>query len=509
MIIRAEIIRAANGAADGFATHRDAASVRSANGRRRARGGFSLLELLVVVFILLTVTAISLPLVVPAMSGRQVREGARMLNTFINAARSRAIETGRPAGVWIERLPGLREAAANIYYAEIPPVYSGDYLDSSVELFAVNGTPTASGVTGCNIFTWERVDTSCKDYWNIVVPRSRTTFNTDIWASPDPLEQQVVREGDLIQIEGSDRRIPLKIVKASISGATSATAGNLWWYIYRGRNCDPAAGPDGPYYNPPLRRPTGEFVIHWFDRNIHVSGAAVRTTTNVPFNSNVIGLKYKIYRQPIKLQAGSIKLPDGVVIDLGFSSITNGNNSDSGLPFHARQDPTNVNNPWWGAPVYPQDETPIILVFSPGGHMERIYFRMTEGFSGTAAANRQWLWGGMEPFGQIHFLVGKIEKVLPDEYYLKAQDATTNYEKQRKKNWVDTENFWVNVNPQTGFVSTAIVNGWGTIIGNNQALIGEAQFDPANNETGAANPARVYQTRLKARYARVMGGVAN
>jgi type II secretory pathway pseudopilin PulG len=494
MIIRAEIIRAGNGAADGFATSRAAVSDRSANGRRRARGGFSLLELLVVVFILLTVTAISLPLVVPAMSGRQVREGARMLNTFINAARSRAIETGRPAGVWIERLPGLREAAANIYYAEIPPVYSGDYLDSSAELFVVNGTPTASGVTGCHTFTWGSVDPSCKDYWNIVVPRSRTTFNNDIWASPDPREQQVVREGDLIQFEGSDRRIPLKIVKASINGATSASPGNLWWYIYRGRNCSSSTGPDGPYTND--RGVTGEWGIRWFDRNLSVDGAFIRTTTNVPFNSNVIGLKYKIYRQPIKLQSGSIKLPDGVVIDLGFSSITNGNSSDSGLPFHPRQDPSNVNVPWWGAPVYPQDETPIILVFSPGGHMERIYFRMTEGFSGTAAVNRQWLWGGMEPFGQIHFLVGKIEKVLVDEYYLLAQNAQTNFDKQIKKNWLDLENYWVNVNPQTGFISTSIVDDVGLV------------FD-GNNNNGGTNPANVWVTRQKARYARVMGGVAN
>lgn len=476
-----------------------------AGGRRRVRGGFSLLELLVVVFILLSITAISLPLVVPAMSGRQVREGARMLNTFINAARSRAIETGRPAGVWIERLPGLREAAANVYYAEIPPVYSGDYLDSSVELFAVNGVPTSSaGTMSGSIFTWESVDPSCKDYWNIVVPRSRTTFNTDTWASPDPLDQQVVREGDLIQIEGSDRRVPLKVVKMNIAGATSASSSNLWWYIYRGRNCATNTGPDGAYTN--QRQLNGEYVINWFDRNINVNWSTIRVTTTTPFNSNVVGLKYKIFRQPIKLQAGSIKLPDGVVIDLGFSSVTNGNNNDSGMPFHARVDPSNVNVPWWGAPVYPQDETPIILVFSPGGHIERIYFRMTEGNSGTAATNRQWLWGGMEPFGQIFFLVGKIEKVLPDEYYLNAQSSQVNFDKQIKKNWLDTENLWVTVNPQTGFVSTAIVDDIQT---NASALTGVTTILDGDNRNGGANPSNVWITRQKARYARIKGGVAN
>lgn len=465
------------------------------------RRGFSLLELMVVVFILLTVTAISLPLVVPAMSGRQVREGARMLNTFINAARNRAIETGRPAGVWIERLPGLREAAANIYYAEIPPVYSGDYLDSSVELFTVNGVPTSgTGTMSGNIFTWERTDTSCKDYWNIVVPRSRTMFNTDIWSSPDPLDQQVVREGDLIQIEGSDKRIPLKTVRINIAGATSASTSNLWWYIYRGRNCSSSTGPDGAYTNE--RELTGEWVIRWFDRNIPVSWSAIRSTTTVPFNSNVTGLKYKIYRQPIKLQAGSIKLPDGVVIDLNFSSITNGNNSDSGMPFHARCDTSNasaVGVPFWGPAIYPQDETPIILVFSPGGHVERLYFRMTENLLGNVTtAGRQWLWGGMEPFGQIFFLVGKIEKVLPDEHYMLAEDATTNFNKQIKKNWLDPENFWVSVNPQTGFISTAIVDDISTQ--------GHQILNPANNREGGADPNNVWHTRQKARYARISGG---
>lgn len=53
------------------------------------RGGFTLLELLVVILIMLSVTAITIPVVAPAMKGRQIREGIRMLNTFLNAAQSR------------------------------------------------------------------------------------------------------------------------------------------------------------------------------------------------------------------------------------------------------------------------------------------------------------------------------------------------------------------------------------------------------------------------------------
>lgn len=421
-----------------------------------------------------------------------------MVSTFINAARNRAIESGRPAGVWIERLPGLREAATTLYYAEVPPVYAGDFLDSSVELFFVNGVPVAGNapING-NIFNVGSTDATCKDYWNIVVPRGRTVFNADAWASPNPLDQTVVREGDLIQIEGSDRKIPLKTVKMNIAGATSASSQGLWWYIYRGRNCDWDRGPDGPYNN--ARNLNGDWQINWFDRNLPADWHNVRRTTVTPMNQNAVGLKYRIYRQPIKLQAGSIKLPDGACIDLGFSSITNGDSNNSGLSFHPRTGTDTGNNivPYWGKASLPQDETPIILVFSPGGHVERLYIRMSEGLANAAGTqNRQWVWGGIEPFGQIHFLIGKVEKIFPDEFFETTKSAQENFDIQSKKNWLDLENFWVNVNPQTGFISTAVVDEVPT----------GSYFDPANRLAGASNPNNVYMTRAKARYARLAGG---
>lgn len=461
--------------------------------RRRA---FSLIELMVVILILLSVTALSIPLVTPAMSGRQVREAARMVSTFINAARNRAIETGRPAGVWIERLPGLREAATTLYYAEVPPVYAGDFLDSSVELFFVNGVPVSgNGPMNGNIFNVGSTDPTCKDYWNIVVPRGRTVFNADAWASPNPLDQTVVREGDLIQIEGSDRKIPLKTVKMNIAGATSASSQGLWWYIYRGRNSD---APDGAYNN--YRNLNGEWQINWFDRSLPVDWHNLRRTTVTPMNKNAVGLKYRIYRQPIKLQSGSIKLPDGTCIDLGFSSITNGDSNNSGLSFHPRTGINTANNtivPFWGKASYPQDETPIILVFSPGGHVERLYIRMSEGLTNaTGKQNLQWVWGGIEPFGQVHFLIGKIEKIFPDEYFETTKSAQENFDIQSKKNWLDLENFWVNVNPQTGFISTAVVDEVPT----------GTYFNAADRLAGASNPNNVHLTRAKARSARLAGG---
>ncbi|HEX3654387.1 MAG TPA: hypothetical protein VHV55_01200, partial [Pirellulales bacterium] len=86
----------------------------------KARRATTLLELLVVVTIMLLITGIAIRTVMPAIEGRQIREGARQLNVFINSARNRAMVTGRPMGVWIDRLAGLPEAAMAISYAQVP-----------------------------------------------------------------------------------------------------------------------------------------------------------------------------------------------------------------------------------------------------------------------------------------------------------------------------------------------------------------------------------------------------
>ena len=474
---------------------------------RPAIAGFTLIELMIVIVIMLTVTAVTIPVVAPAIQGQQLREGARILSTFLNAARNRAIESGRPAGVWIERMPGLREAAVNVYFAEVPPVYAGDFLDSSLEAFIVNGLPTDSMMTG-TFFNYPRIETNCRDYWNIIIPRSRTTMNVDSWSSPDPMDQQIVRPGDMIQIEGDERQIPLKVVRMNINGAVSASQKNLWWYIYRGRNCARHLGPDGGYLSSTENRHTdGSFIINWFDRAHYVPPEAVRVTTWFPRNPNVAGLRYKIFRQPIKMQAGSVKMPAGVVIDLNYSSMTDGTFTTgtyttgsawgtttanaSGLPFHPRRDPDDKSNnrsPYWGDAVYPNDETPIIMVFSAGGHLERIYCRIKDGVS----VNSQWSWEGVEPYGSIHFLIGKLERIVPHEQYYMSQDPAQNLNVQLKKNWLDLDNLWVNIFTGSGFITTSLVN--------------EVSYNSGSYSAQASNPQNVHLTRISARTGKLAGG---
>src|SRR5262249_20952517 len=67
--------------------------------RRRTRLGFTLIELLVVIIIILLVSAVTLPVVLPAFAHRQVSEAARILQNALVQARDSATRTGAPSGV--------------------------------------------------------------------------------------------------------------------------------------------------------------------------------------------------------------------------------------------------------------------------------------------------------------------------------------------------------------------------------------------------------------------------
>jgi prepilin-type N-terminal cleavage/methylation domain-containing protein len=63
------------------------------------RRAFTLIELLVVVLIIIVVSAVALPTVLPALSHRQVSEGARLLQAQLAGARDAAIRDNAPRGI--------------------------------------------------------------------------------------------------------------------------------------------------------------------------------------------------------------------------------------------------------------------------------------------------------------------------------------------------------------------------------------------------------------------------
>lgn len=104
---------------------------------RSPKTGYTLAEMLIVITIMIMLVAVTLPTVKRVMEDSGVREASRQLNAYFAMAKSRAVHTGRPCGIFMVCEPPLGPAAARtvgewplrfvttMYLAEVPPPYSG------------------------------------------------------------------------------------------------------------------------------------------------------------------------------------------------------------------------------------------------------------------------------------------------------------------------------------------------------------------------------------------------
>jgi prepilin-type N-terminal cleavage/methylation domain-containing protein len=101
---------------------------------RSNRRGLTLLELLVVVFILSILLAVSIPIFRVPAEEKAIREAARSVSAALGMARTRALETGRPYGVRFERLGGTSQGSGRLSFVTVPPPYAGDYDSSRLRI---------------------------------------------------------------------------------------------------------------------------------------------------------------------------------------------------------------------------------------------------------------------------------------------------------------------------------------------------------------------------------------
>jgi prepilin-type N-terminal cleavage/methylation domain-containing protein len=110
---------------------------------RRWFRGMTLVELLMVVAIMTILLAVAVPMLRPTFRDRQLREASRQVNSYLAGAKARAVEAGRPVGVWIERQRNVdgQIYATQLYMAEVSPSYTGAVLGARA---LVEFPPTAT-----------------------------------------------------------------------------------------------------------------------------------------------------------------------------------------------------------------------------------------------------------------------------------------------------------------------------------------------------------------------------
>jgi type II secretion system protein H len=339
------------------AQRRETRAQRQETRAQRLPRGLTLVELLVVIVILTMVTAATIPLMAPVTGARKVRESARLLASVFAQAQSRALATGRPAGVWIQRLASgpndfvdRANQAIDLFLCESPPPYSGD-------------TALARAMVEA-------------DGNNLVV----TIIND--------LPQSYVFIGDRIRF-------------------------NYRGPVYRIAGVGPRVNVQSTYADGSM---TG--------KNMAINLQA----TDIPPPLNV-QLPFQIFRQPVKTADEPVTLPVGAIVDLGFSGV--GNGMEFAVPLAGAT--ASANTPSAAATGIPH--RPVLVMFGPSGNLDSVYF----GHRPRTLSTPQF-----EPY-----------KPLTAVYLLIGQQTGDNA--AAVPNYMNQENVWVAVNPQSGLVTTSEV----------------------------------------------------
>lgn len=282
------------------------------------RCGFTLIEMLVVMFIVMLLAAVALPTVRETLQDQKNSRAARSIVSFIDISRSRAIAEGREVGILVERLSDNvadtvgTSASIRIRQLTGVPTYSGESGDSHAVLSRVTAVLPGYDASGASV----SID------WSTVPGINQATFNR---SDNQLLAISSVLYNDVSQIVRIKSPIRPYFDRIELPGGKLATILQI------------SSDSINVYVRFDLREPTESPSTL-----IYPLGARRALTPSQ-------AVKYRIHRSPIRSNTAPLSLPRGIAIDFNYSGV--------GLTGGQFNNALGVNN--------------IVVIFGPDGRVSR------------------------------------------------------------------------------------------------------------------------------------------
>lgn len=429
------------------------------------RHGLTLVELMVVVGIALLLASVALPMLRPALVNRKIREAARQVNGFFASARTRAEALGRPVGVWMDRDELNPRGSSQLFMAEVPRPYAGDFVGARAQLGdfvpAVAAGGSRDGVAETAIFAAQQCGSL------LVSAQNHPFYNVN---------RALIHRGDLIRFDhkGPHYRIQSIIAQGPAPSFTSVrvTFQHAEWLWHPGGDGGWGTnGVDDDGFNGV--DDAGE--AGWAGSDDYLLASPIRLRPGLDGNNDgdffdvppatsqidhPVSVSFQIFRRPSRSIVAPLTLPVGVVVDFTNSGI--GISADDGTLPLSYTTPGDFNRGREFSIVDARDPTlapspqPVIVMFHPQGGIDRFY-------SAASVA-------GTRPIGTIHLLIGRSEQLWPfptatdfaSMTFAPPNPLVTPVPALPNQNLTDQANYWVSIGHRTGKITTA-ENTWPSV----------------------------------------------
>lgn len=429
---------------------------------------FTLVELLIVIAIATILATLSLTTMQGLLKDQKMSSSVRLVRQYFEVARTRAMASGRPVAIFLERVSPNGDGAGAAVVAnytvtrmsigEVFPPYTGEDINAVATLwdvpFPVNSRMVDEDSNG--IFEGDGFADQARIPLSAAVSGFGTTGNDGM-----------ITRGDTIEFTGSNQRFVIEQISL-VSGATPPQVAVT-------------------FFNPPKRYDGAIGSIAFNSRNKtfehSYSGRepTLATPNTIPVGTGMYsaatasspGVGFRVYRKPSKSLVGTITMPRGTCIDLSVSGVEGdlcAMDPDTLLPpekfpFRLTADPFTLSATAYSVStgtLKRSSYSRFAIVFNPEGRAQGMY-RDDRMVQTPANSGDPEVLVGFAPFPlstKLHLMLGRTEQVLIGSSIDDAPIAKPVAGERGTAfgNLMDTGNTWLTINPFTGLMETSPVS---------------------------------------------------